>query len=383
MLNSGPFGGTPSYYELFLSDDILTLFETHSESKYHYQKIEQKPEVIENSDNSYLNLQYFWNMHNERYPYFIERNIDWNNAKQYIEALDNSQLSEENLWEHLKVLVDYFNNDGHIWIADKKGETFYTPVNSGVKKAIRPKKELLLMLGEKYLDNHQYQTLGNGKIIYKFLPDSIGYINIMSFYQMSKAESKVKQLEDLSRDLDSLYNYFTEAKSLIIDVRYNGGGNDWNSLFCAGLFTSQNIPVLSKRPRIQGTNRYGPPEIYQAFAHKNNFANFEKIILSSGFSGSATESFLIASHNFPNSLTIGERSKGILSDSYVFELPNGMFFGTYSDKVYSFDGKVYENIGVSVNIETEMKESDFIKGIDTVLEYAIDLIKKKKALNKE
>ncbi len=82
-----------------------------------------------------------------------------------------------------------------------------------------------------------------------------------------------------------------------------------------------------------------------------------------------------------NLLTIGERSKGILSDSYVFELPNGMFFGTYSDKVYSFDGKVYENIGVSVNIETEMKESDFIKGIDTVLEYAIDLIKKEKALN--
>ncbi len=298
MLNSGPFGGTPSYYELFLSDDILTLFETHSESKYHYQKIEQKPEVIENSDNSYLNLQYFWNMHNERYPYFAERNIDWNNAKKYIEALDNSQLSEENLWEHLKVLVDYFNNDGHIWIADKKGETFYTPVNSGVKKAIRPKKELLLMLGEKYLDNHQYQTLGNGKIIYKFLPDSIGYINIMSFYQMSKAESKVKQLEDLSRDLDSLYNYFTEAKGLIIDVRYNGGGNDWNSLFCAGLFTSQNIPVLSKRPRIQGTNRYGPPEIYQAFAHKNNFANFEKIILSSGFSGSATESCVFCYKKF-------------------------------------------------------------------------------------
>ncbi len=374
-----PFGG-PTSFNILLSDNILTLIENHSGSIYHYNRLIKRPPVLDNSSEPLLNLEYFWNMQNERYPYFKQRHIDWDSAKNHILSLDKSELREEDLWENLKILVDYFDTDSHIWIADSKGEDFYTPKNSAPKKSIRPKKELLLLIGEKYLDNHDYLTTANGKIIYKYLPDSIGYINIMSFYNMSQSSLKEDQLKDLFNELETLYLYFRAAKGLIIDVRYNGGGNDWNALAVAGLFVSNNFPVTSRRARIQGTEKFGHPKVSQVSALQKNFSELEKVVLSSRYSASATESFLIAALNFSKSKIIGEPSKGILSDSYVFELPNGSFFGTYSDKVYSFDGKIYENIGVPVDIRIEMNENDFKEGKDTVMEYAISHLKKSKAL---
>jgi hypothetical protein len=47
----------------------------------------------------------------------------------------------------------------------------------------------------------------------------------------------------------------------------------------------------------------------------------------------------------------------------------------YSDKVYSYDGKIYENQGVPVDCEIQMKKADYDKGIDTVLEAAISYLK--------
>ena len=306
-----PFGGSTSNH-LLLAGDILTLVEKHSGQKYLYKKIKTKPEIIEHTEDPYTNLNYFWTMQNERYPYFSERDIDWKKAKKYLDSLNNNIIEKEELWDHLKVLVDYFKNDGHIWIGDKKGENFYTPTHMRISQSIKPKKDLLFLIGEKYLDQHKYLTTAKGKIIYKYLADSIGYINIMSFYKMSDRVRKSDQLNDISKDLDSLYFYFKSANGIIVDMRYNGGGNDWAALKCTGLFLNDSKPVISKRSRIQRSEKYSLPEVSIAKSLPNNLSNIPKVVLSSGFSASATETFLIAAMLFPNSVTIGEESKGIL-----------------------------------------------------------------------
>jgi len=193
---------------------------------------------------------------------------------------------------------------------------------------------------------------------------------------MSDRKDKTEQIEDLEHNLDSLYTYFKDAQGLIVDVRYNGGGNDWAALYCSGLFLSKSYAVLSKRPRIQSTNEYGLPQISTTSVLRQNLSNIPKVVLSGRFSVSATETFLIALKQRTDILTMGEASRGMLSDSYVFELPNGWFFGVYSDKVYAYDGKIYENQGVPVDRDLQMKKADYDKGIDTVLEAAISSFKK-------
>lgn len=371
-----PFGGTTKY-QLPLANDILMLLEDHSEIVYYYHRMHEKPRIIPQTDNPRTNLEYFWNMHFERYPYFEERNIDWNLAREKLQSFNPSRVDEDSLFERLKLLVDFFKNDGHVWIARKSGDGFdyYTPVHKNPVQSIKPRRDLQFLVGEKYLDKHQYNTTANGKIIYKFLPDSVGYIFIASFFGMSKETSKTAQLADVRACLDSLYLYFKSAKSLIVDVRYNGGGNDWAALTCAGLFLSEGHAVVSTRSRIQATNDYGLPRVLRVAALPNNLAGIPTVVLSSRFSASATETFLIAMKNASTAISMGEASRGMLSDSYVFELPNGWFMGVYSDKVYSFDGAIYESRGVPVDLKIAMELSDFEKGIDTVLEKAISYAK--------
>jgi len=373
-----PFAGITNY-QLSLADNILILTEEHAQTVYYYYRVDKKQPLLNHSNDPLVNLWYFWHMHFERYPYFEQRQIDWVKAKDMINSLSHSDINEDQLFENLKMLVDFFVDDGHIWIARMKNEEidFYTPLHKNPVESIKPKKDLMFLIGEKYLDQHQYHTTANGKIIYKYLADSIGYIFIASFYEMSDKSEKVEQKNDLMSDLDSLYSYFKDAKALIVDVRYNGGGNDWAALTCSGLFLPESESVLSKRSRIQGTNEYGLPQISRTSVLENNLSGIPTFVLSGKFSVSATETFLIALKKSPDIVAIGEASRGMLSDSYVFELPNGWFFGVYSDRVYSYDGNIYEGRGVPVDREIIMQRSDYDKGIDTVLEAAILYFKNK------
>jgi hypothetical protein len=377
MITRGtPFEGITNY-QLSVADNVLILLEEHTENTYYYHKVDNKEPLLNYSKDPIINLSYFWNMHFERYPYFMERNIDWKQAKDKINSLSNKKMDEDALFNDLKLLVDFFVNDGHIWVARRNNEgfDFYTPLHENPIESIMPKKDLMFLIGEKYLDQHQYQTTANGKIIYKYLQNNIGYIFIASFYEMSDIKDKTEQIDNLTRNLDSLYTYFKDAQGLIVDVRYNGGGNDWAALICSGLFLSKSYVVLSKRSRIQGTNEYGLPQISKTPILRNTLSKIPTVVLSGKFSVSATESFLIALKQRTDIQSMGKASRGMLSDSYVFELPNGWFFGVYSDKVYSYDGKIYENQGVPVDCEIQMKKADYDKGIDTVLEAAISYLK--------
>jgi hypothetical protein len=377
ITRDSPFEGVTNY-QLSVADSVLILLEEHADNVYYYHKVVKKEPMVNYSKDPIINLSYFWNMHFERYPYFMERNIDWIKARDKIDSLSNKEMDETELFNYLKMLVDFFVNDGHIWVAsrNKKGFDFYTPLHKNPIESIKPKKDLMYLIGEKYLDQHQYMTTANGKIIYKYLQNDVGYIFFSSFYEMSDKKDKTEQIENLKRNLDEMYTYFKDAQGLIVDVRYNGGGNDWAALTCSGLFLSKSHAVLSKRSLIQGTNKYGLPQISRTSVLLNNLSNIPTVVLSGKFSVSATETFLIALKQRKDILSMGEASRGMLSDSYVFELPNGWFFGVYSDKVYSYDGKIYENQGVPVDQEIQMNKADYDKGIDTVLEAAISHFKK-------
>lgn len=372
-----PFAGITNY-RLSLADNILILTEEHAENVYYYHKVEKKPPLLKHTNDPLVNLWYFWHMHFERYPYFDQRKIDWMKANDMINSLAHRDIHEVQLFDYLKMLVDFFVDDGHIWIAKKKNEEidFYTPLHKNPVESIQPKKDLMFLIGEKYLDQHQYHTTANGKIIYKYLADSIGYIFIASFYEMSDKRDKSEQKRDLINNLDSIYSYFQDAKGLIVDVRYNGGGNDWAALTCSGLFLQEPEIILSKRSRMQGTDEYGLPQISRTSVLVNNLSKIPTVVLSGKFSVSATETFLIALKKSPHIVSMGEASRGMLSDSYVFELPNGWFFGVYSDRVYSYDGNIYEGRGVPVDREIKMQCGDYEKGIDTVLEAAISYFQK-------
>ncbi|MDB5135661.1 MAG: Peptidase family S41-like protein [Mucilaginibacter sp.] len=276
-----------------------------------------------------------------------------------------------------------------------KGQTFTITIKTPQSKL----KTIQLTHGQsgdqKYYPNEQND---DKTLDFKWLGHNIAYLGLNSF-----ADPSIVSL--FKEKLPELY----KAKSLIIDLRKNGGGNDDfgyailqylthdKSLNAIRSSTRQHLGVFkawgsdlapkdtarnetNKRKYLDAHNEYYYSLPYWPLMITNTGKKIvvPVVVLMGHNTASAAEDFLIATDNQKHIIKMGERSNGSTGQPYVFTLPGGGTAYICTKKDTYFDGREFVGYGVKPDIEVEQSINDFVKGQDTALIKAIDYLIKNK-----
>ncbi len=104
---------------------------------------------------------------------------------------------------------------------------------------------------------------------------------------------------------------------------------------------------------------------------EKSLAGKNVVLLTGPGTASGAEILVMATMQFPRVRRFGERTMGILSDTYVRELPNGWDVRLYSERYFAFDGRTYEATGIPPEITIPFTPADLEKDRDPVLEAAL------------
>lgn len=321
------------------------------------------------------NFKIFWETFNHHYAFFKERKVDWNQVYKDYSARASKINSEKELADMLAEIVKKIG-DGHIRLEIPnvlKTNTVTTttattnpPITNPV--VTRTKDQLIKDIQARYLENTQ--TYNHGLVNWgKMKGSKIGYLQINDMNNFanyadqqdpdfSKTYDKIKdskdpltQFDDELKGVDQLMkNVLSDlgsTDSILIDLRFNGGGLETVALKLLSYFVSENKHVLSimaKTPK-----GYSAVQKYRLQPAGTNYKGKVYLLVSPN-TASAAEIFALAAKNYPISL-VGSRTAGIFSEILWKELPNGWEF-SLSNEVYTDPkGKTYEGLGVPVNQE--------------------------------
>lgn len=188
------------------------------------------------------------------------------------------------------------------------------------------------------------------------------------------------------------FNEISKADALILDIRENGGGSTGIGYAILSFlidkpfrgskwFTREYHP--SFRPWGKPDKTYGEEareiSLDEIKRIRNDAQPFLKpmIVLSSPRTGSAAEDFLVAFKPLKRGLVIGEPSTGSTGQPLVIFLPGGGAARICSKHDTFADGTEFIGVGVMPDLLVSPKVTDFTKGKDTVLETALEQLKKK------
>ena len=194
----------------------------------------------------------------------------------------------------------------------------------------------------------------------RMLDNKIGYIAVSSFEEVTK-----QQFRDALKKLEK-----EGEKSLIIDLRNNGGGL---------LSTAVDMldRLLPKGTLVYTKDKNGEKEIYSATDEES----FDKpvAILVNENSASASEVFSGAMQDYKKAVLVGTTTfgKGIVQT--VFDLPDGTALKLTTSKYYTPKGRNIHGTGLEPNIPVALDETTYTQKksgltIDNQMERAVEYL---------
>ncbi len=134
-----------------------------------------------------------------------------------------------------------------------------------------------------------------------------------------------------------------------------------------------------KKTRIKGTDEF--TELKTWSLKPKGKIQFTKpiVILTSDFTASVAEVFILAMKQFPRVTIVGQTSEGIFSDMMEFKLPNGWQCSLSNMKFYDVKMNDFEGIGFVPEPENQVSNTnkDLETGIDPMITRAIEVLKER------
>lgn len=195
---------------------------------------------------------------------------------------------------------------------------------------------------------------------YKMLDDDIGYIVISEF-----ADATAEQFNEAYDDLDA-----RGMKSLIIDLRSNGGGYVDVSVEIADKLVKEGVIVSVK-------DKHGLSYKYEDKGDEN-YLRVPCVLLVDGNTASASEILTGALRDYELATIIGTKTFGKGITQNIMPLDDGSGVKITGSRYYTPDGENIHGVGIEPDIEVEL-DYDLYKeeGIDNQLEAAIDYLSKR------
>ncbi|GLR71598.1 S41 family peptidase [Agaribacter marinus] len=364
--------------------------------------------VANDGEDSYVfdaqrDFEIFWANFNEYYAFFHLEGIDWDETYQWandqindntteaelfeilakmIEPLKDFHVSLENieLDEHFSVdrkptlddiaLVDFIAiNQIHPPFSDEQIEAF--------EEYLQEAEDTSFTIIQSYFDEESEIKINDSDTIaWTMLNDNIGYINIATMDIVSigvEGNTVQENRVILSSVLDRIVEDLKDTAGIIIDIRYNEGGDDLVGQMFAERFFPERTQVYSKQARL--LDERTPLQTVFVTPVGETILDKPTAILTSSSTSSAAESFALSMREHDKSILVGEATAGGLSDTLPKSLPHGTIYSISNEFYLSVDGISYEGLGIPVGIEQAFFTRDQLEGgVDLGLEKAHEWI---------
>jgi carboxyl-terminal processing protease len=194
---------------------------------------------------------------------------------------------------------------------------------------------------------------------YEKLEDNIGYIEITSFSSITDNQF-TEALSSLEKD---------NIKSLIIDLRGNGGGYLSTVTNIISRFVDSNTVIYQIKTKKETTS-------YKAL--NNSTLNYKVVILIDESSASASEIMCSALQEQYGAILVGKTTYGKGSVQEMKSLSNNTMFKYTNEEWLTSKGNSIEGVGVKPDYEVDLSEefySNPVRENDNQLQKAIELLK--------
>lgn len=361
-------------------NDTLTLLSGYS--KYQYTRIDQIPELCQQTlpksrqEDPVFNFDVLAATIEDHYAYFELNELNWDSLKASARNEISPATSPPDLYQTMEQLIEDLNdNHGGIYPPDEVVELAEaSTIDESEQDRLPSYGDFTVadMVADHHLDKKM--TKDSWLVKWGTIRDSTGYIQVKAMWlfadldlskelinqnglvhtyndalsKLSEADQITAEVEGMAKIMDRVMADLMHTSSIIIDVRFNGGGQDLVGLEILKRFNLERKQVATKK----AVTPIGYSEAYPIFLEASPTPYLGPVfLLTSRQSASATDFMALCAGELPHLKRIGSRTGGAVSDALPKQLPNGWSF-SLSNEVYEDNkGNCYENIGIPVDYE--------------------------------
>lgn len=305
------------------------------------------------------NFEALWKTVDEHYCFFAEKGVDWDEVHRRYSPKITGDMTRTQLFAVCADMLDELR-DGHTNLSSGFETSYYRRWWSDY-----PQNFNLRIIQENYL-RFNYKQLGG--VIYGMLEQNVGYVHIPSFSSGLSAGN-----------IDWLLSDLLTANGLIIDLRNNGGGSMDNAEAWVRHFITSPVTVgYMEHKDGPGHDDFSSPHPIEFSPLKPGNIIWAKpvIILTNRSTFSAANYMVMCMRGLPQVTHAGATTGGGAGMPMSFELPGGWSLRMSAVRVYDSEMRLTEaGIAPHEGCAIDMNPAEEATGIDTMLEFAINLIR--------
>jgi len=321
------------------------------------------------------NFEKLWLEFDLRYANFALKNVDWKEIYKQYRPLVNEKTTNGELFEISCSMLQELN-DGHVTIEPNFEED--TDIECGPPYDFKlelefdtdeRERQFVEVMNTTFLKNDFSKAIECE--VYKETTFLYRTSNTLAYLMLDEM-TEVLTFGKFKRAVDTAVKAFQDKKGVIIDLRFNEGGWDYNAYNLASRFTPKGLILTHlERTKIKGKAEYTKMKV-KSVRSKGKY-QFTKpiVILTSDYTASAAEVFVLLMKDLPNVTIIGDNTEGIFSDMLEFKLPNKWQVSLSNQQFFSKDKVNYEGKGIAPKIRVVNSRADIENQNDPVIEEAI------------
>lgn len=299
-----------------------------------------------------------WRDFDYNYSHFETKGIDWNAVRVGYEPQFMQDMNEADFLDLLAQMLAELH-DLHVWLFDSAGEV--------VEVYSRPATPNYPNF---YPDG--VVQMGSYPLWHGMLDGNIAFISIETF-----ESSKWEGLR--TGEVDDLFATYAGADAMIVDVRFNNGGDENIARVFASHLTDSSYVYGYHRSKISSPdhNEFGDFVEHRIDPAENApFLNPAACLIGERNMSSA-EWFVLMMKENPRSITlIGDTTRGSSGSPQEYSLPGGIKYYIPSWEAYRADQTTpIEDVGIAPDPGFELSpEASYSADRDFVIERAIDAL---------
>ena len=323
----------------------------------------------------------FTSVFRERYALFEVKGVDWDSLVAQYAPLVTEETTDDELFEIIVEMLKVLD-DKHCYIYRFNNIYFsgfdLPPLNYMELLSFDFRVETgdfrMEVIEDKYLLGYEKSMrvistlppIGIRRVFTTgWLSDSIAYIHMT---EMSNRADKVESA------LSEFFTSYGDASGFVIDIRDNIGGYSLPVRELARRFTDSSRIYAVSRLR-NGPDAFGEPEHWVLEPHPEQcFSEIPVMLLMNENTQSAAELFVLMLRDLPNVTLVGDTTSGVFADTHTGKLPNGWEYRLSIRRTCDRNDQLLEDVGIVPDVIITNTPSDLDRGIDNVLEYAIEHI---------
>lgn len=386
QISAGTFQDLQNRFDRFevQGKNRLSLFSKGGITRYTYDRLDTLPErcrkdsALRSTDPEY-NFEVFYQAFKENYAFFKLHEVDWDGIYRRYRPQVTSGTTDDELLGVFSAVIKSFN-DPHVslragdrWIGSAEPDALSLQIQQEfasekpMERYFKSLEKLRSIMKSDFLEV-DWRMAANDFIVWGKIKPHIGYLNIFVMGDYAGVgSSRTDSLAVLETTMDQVMEYFRSVKAVVVDVRFNMGGYDENSMLIANRFADRRRLAFTQK----AVYNEGFTEKQEYYVQPQGHIQFTgpTFLLTSPRTVSAAEIFVLAMMAYPHVTRVGGTTAGALSSALTKRLPNGWRV-EMSNQVYeAADGKVYESIGIPPQVEVPV----FIPGnIYPGLKHAVD-----------